>query len=528
MTLTQDRNIATENNKSSAPNTKEAIVEKEASHLTESNTTSDYQHHTTHILIVNPPAPDGTMWSNNHEAADWHLRKHTVWPRVSLTQIAALLMPDYQVEVVDAVAEGLSWPQFTALVSQTVPDYYISFVRISTLENDIQGIVSAKELGAKTIALGQHNIGYAQDILQRFSALDYSLFGEFELSLRELIDTLEKNLNRWSEEVAEPETWETIQNLFASSTVDWQAAWSYPGDLDKQLAKVKGLVWRSGDSVICNEARPLISNLDALPLSVHQLLPIQHHWLPVVDKSFACVMSNRGYPAIPNNEVHLNGQVNEIRLRSPESIMAELWLLYDMGMHDVHMVADVFTADAKQVIELCNMILKEELSLRWTCNSRPDFIDADLLTLMKRAGCWSICWDLETGETKSKKSWEQLHILNLARRLGIKNWGYFTIGLPGENKNSIKDTIVFAKKLPLDLAFFDLAADHPGVPFFVDISDDSSFWSSQNSSDDDDQNAKKQDTPNLNKAKRELRPQAISIWKRLKGLRNRFKSKQAF
>ncbi len=52
---------------------------------------------------------------------------------------------------------------------------------------------------------------------------------------------------------------------------------------------------------------------------------------------------------------------------------------------------------------------------------------------------------------------------------GIRNWGYFVIGLPGESVASIRRTIDLAKKLPLDLALFHIAAPHPGTPFFFEV-----------------------------------------------------------
>jgi radical SAM superfamily enzyme YgiQ (UPF0313 family) len=49
------------------------------------------------------------------------------------------------------------------------------------------------------------------------------------------------------------------------------------------------------------------------------------------------------------------------------------------------------------------------------------------------------------------------------------NWGYFIIGLPGETEQTIRQTIDFAKKLPLDIALFHVAAPYPGTPFFFEV-----------------------------------------------------------
>ena len=59
--------------------------------------------------------------------------------------------------------------------------------------------------------------------------------------------------------------------------------------------------------------------------------------------------------------------------------------------------------------------------------------------------------------------------LRWARQAGIKNWGYFIIGLPGETEETIRDTIDFSKNLPLDIALFHVAAPYPGTPFFFEV-----------------------------------------------------------
>jgi radical SAM superfamily enzyme YgiQ (UPF0313 family) len=65
--------------------------------------------------------------------------------------------------------------------------------------------------------------------------------------------------------------------------------------------------------------------------------------------------------------------------------------------------------------------------------------------------------------------------LRWAKKAGIKNWGYFIIGLPGETVDSIKETIQFAKDLPLDIALFHVAAPYPGTPFFFEVLENNWF-----------------------------------------------------
>ena len=94
---------------------------------------------------------------------------------------------------------------------------------------------------------------------------------------------------------------------------------------------------------------------------------------------------------------------------------------------------------------------------------------------MKKAGCWMINYGIESGSQdilhKCNKG-EQATLENarkavlMTKKAGIKVWGYFIIGLPGETKQTIKETSRFARSLPLDMVNFAVGAPYPGTEFF--------------------------------------------------------------
>ena len=91
------------------------------------------------------------------------------------------------------------------------------------------------------------------------------------------------------------------------------------------------------------------------------------------------------------------------------------------------------------MVELCELLIRENLGLSWTCNSRVDYVDEEMLTLMGKSGCWMISWGLESGNEAILKAARKgadpakaARALRWAKNAGIKNWGYFIIGLPGE------------------------------------------------------------------------------------------------
>ena len=417
------------------------------------------------ILLVNPPTPDGGLWIRTQHRVGRRTRENMVWPQVSLAQMAALLHDNYSIQIIDANAERIGWPEFTRLLAQYQPRYYMTQVTAPTLENDLYGCFLAKARGAQTIAFGTHVTPIPEETLRPYPALDYVLVGEPDLTIRDLLDHLEGKIAQRPPH---------IQKLFADHDPTYQPALMPDGGVD--LGGIKGLAWRDRGRIVQNLTRPFLRGLDDMPHPLHHLLPWQKYRMPLIKGPFTFIVTSRGCPAGCTYCIkHVSYQYS-VRLRSPDHIMEELWQLKRMGLNNIHMYADLFTVNRDQVVELCRKMIAQKINLRWTCNSRVDYVDEEMLRLMGQAGNWLISWGIESGNEqilrharKGAYPDKAEQALRWARAAGIKNWGYFIIGLPGETEATIRQTIAFAKKLPLDIALFHVAAPYPGTPFFFEV-----------------------------------------------------------
>ncbi len=435
------------------------------------------------ILLVNPPAPDGGIWIRSQHRVGRRSREGMIWPQVSLAQLAALF-PDYRVEIVDAIATRTDWKAFEQLLEEKRPRYYVTQVTAPTLRNDMFGTFLARSLGATTIAFGTHVTPLPRETMATFPSLDVILRGEPELTLREFVDTMEQVPPIATPTIAPPTLWpgvdaafaQQLYKLFTDADPAWHPAWAPTAEPSLPLARIKGLVWRHDDEIIVNPDRPFICHLDDLPLPRHDLLPLRHYRAPLVRAPYAFVVTSRGCPAGCRFCIKHVSYGQSVRFRSPAHVMAELEMLVALGVRSVNMYADLFTVSREQVIELCELILQRGLRLDWTCNSRVDFVDAEMLQQMSRAGCRWISWGIESANPEILRrchkgiSPDQVtQALHWARQAGIRNWGYFIIGLPGETEQTIRETIAFAKQLPLDLVLFHIAAPYPGSPLFFEV-----------------------------------------------------------
>jgi len=192
-----------------------------------------------------------------------------------------------------------------------------------------------------------------------------------ELTLRDLLDHLEGKIDQRSPE---------IKTLFDAHDLYYKPAITEDAKVD--LGAIKGLVWRRGDEVVVNATRPFIPKLDDLPLPLHELLPLQKYRMPLIKGPFTFIVTSRGCPAACTYCIkHVSYQFSA-RVRSPENIMEELWKLKQLGMNNIHMYADLFTVNRDQVMGLCKLMIEQNINIRWTFNSRVDYVDEELLTMM--------------------------------------------------------------------------------------------------------------------------------------------------
>jgi anaerobic magnesium-protoporphyrin IX monomethyl ester cyclase len=491
--------------------------------LVKEPTSAERDPETVDVLLVNPPAPDGGIWIRSQHRVGRRSRENMVWSQVSLATMAACLHPDYKVEVVDAIATRMGWPEFEELLSKKRPRYYLTQVTAPTLTNDMYGVFLAKSKGARTIAFGTHVTPNTINTMTAYPALDFVLRGEPELTLRELVDALEGK-------TGQNEQMEALIQKTDPNRVPISAEMVARGDLNS----IKGLAWRSAGEIKLNPDRLFIPDLNELPLPMHHLLPLDSYRMPLIKGPYSFVVPSRGCPAGCKFCIKHVSYNYSVRVRSAENIMAELWGLKKLGINNVMMYADLFTVNRDQVVSICKAMIEEKIDMQWICNSRVDYVDEEMLSLMGQAGCHMISWGIESG---SEEILKRIHkgadpnkakqALTWAKKAGIKNFGYFIIGLPGETEETIKQTIAFSKKLPLNVAIFHIAAPYPGTPFFYEVVENGWFRPGTNWEQVDMDQSTVLDYPNLSaeeleywqkRATREWALRPGPIWTILKGL----------
>jgi len=378
----------------------------------------------------------------------------------------------------------MNWEEFERYMWKHKPRYLVTHATAPTLTNDMRTSFIGKAVGTISMAIGTHVTPMSRETLESYPTLDVVIRGEPELTIVDVIRSIDRQVER-------EQAGETVSVGNSELTSPWRKLpfpdASYlttrgrflgvaPQLVARALRETLGVGYRDEHgNVVINPDRPFIENLDDLPIPLHDKLPWRKYKVPIVGGPYTFVLTSRGCPAGCRYCIKHVTYQSSVRHRSPEHVLKEMVMLKELGMHHIHFEADLFTVKKEFVYDLCNTIIKERLQLRWSCNSRVDFVDEAELKLMKQAGCFMIAWGLESGsETVLKRARKGTTVQRIeetiaaSHRAGIMNWGYFIIGLPGETVESIQQTIALSKRIPVDIALFHIATPYPGTPFYYE------------------------------------------------------------
>lgn len=250
-----------------------------------------------------------------------------------------------------------------------------------------------------------------------------------------------------------------------------------------KIPNIPGIYYKGKDNV---EKSELVCNLDDLPFpDWEQIDPRFYQKAPhgalIKNYPVAPIMTTRGCPYQCKFCASPRFWGQRLRFRSPENVIQEIeFLVNKFGVKEIHFEDDNLTLRREHVVKICNLILEKKIKISWATPNgiRADRVDEELLKLMKRAGCYFVVFGVESGNqeileniNKSETLEDIERAVKMANKIGFLTQGFFIFGLPGETEETVKKTIEFAKKLPLDRAQFLILDLLPGSALWEEYKD---------------------------------------------------------
>jgi len=378
------------------------------------------------VLLLNPP---------------WHNKPKSLWrgiggvmPPLGLGYLAAMLLKEkIPVEILDLNA----YEKPPEALADFLKDHSYDWIGITATTNLVP---SARKLAqaaksrlphAKILMGGVHPTLLPEEILD-WPEVDFVLRGEGEHGIVELIK-------------------------------------------GNPVQAVKGLSWKNQGQIIHNPEREMIPDLDQIPFPAWHLLPVKKYVPPLGgyrNLPAVSLITSRGCSGACTYCNNFFGQ--RVRKRSAENVVAELKMLVkEYGIREIYFYDDSFTEFPTKVIELCKKMVAEKLNLSWSCFARVNIVNEDLLRAMKEAGCHHISYGVESGNPElldriSKKvNLEKIRdTVALTKKVGIDILLGFMLGLPGETKETMEQSLKFGLELDPDMIIFDITTPFPGTALY--------------------------------------------------------------
>lgn len=285
---------------------------------------------------------------------------------------------------------------------------------------------------------GPHPSGLGPKIFTDFSYIDIAIFGEGEQTFTEILE-------------------------------------------DRELGEIKGLAFKDKNGEIrINEPRVAAMNLDYIPLPNLDLVGFNKNKFRGVEPVDALptmyIMASRGCPF---QCIYCNKSVwgYNTRFRKPKLIIKEIkWLHDKYGIREIFFQDDTFNLNRKWAEEVLNLIIEngfnKNIVYKTCARANEQLIDRGLLELMRKAGFHYIFYGVESGNQKMLNDMrknltiaELKRAFELTHSVGIKTIASFMIGLPGETKETIEDTVKLLRELEAHLSGISFATPLPGTVF---------------------------------------------------------------
>ncbi len=371
-------------------------------------------------------------------------RKANLMPPLGLAGIAAYLEErGKKADILDCFAFPLTAERRLKTYLEILKPAWIGFsCTTSSFLDGVRLAALAKEIlpGIRTLCGGPHVSALRENLLADYPAFDYFVVGEGEETLFELME--------------EPKNAPTTRGL---------ALWNAAGEAEFSGFREIGLE-------LDNLPFPAYEKLIGFPKTYR--LPIFNY--PKAPNT-SCI-SSRGCPYSCS---YCDRSVfrRSFRYNSAAYLYRHLeYLKNRFGIRHVNFYDDQFTFNRERVEEFCQLLDAKPLNMTFNCAVRAEHIDAKMLTMMKKAGCWMISLGIESGDAELLSRHrqkvdldfmaEQVHLI---KKTGIRVKGLFMVGLPGETTSSVRRSIAYLKSLPIDELNVAKFTPFPGSPLYEKI-----------------------------------------------------------
>jgi radical SAM superfamily enzyme YgiQ (UPF0313 family) len=355
---------------------------------------------------------------------------------------AVLEKAGHEVLLVDGIAEGISTPQFIDRIEKFNPDMVVYEVATASFVTDLETAKAVHDrVGRRpTVFCGIHEEMYHEKFFDVCDLMDYILMGEYEYNLLDLVSELEAG---------------------------------------REPADVSGIIYRSESGKVEKTRRHAKApDINSFPWPSRHHLPMNnyHDLCGGIPAPSVQLWGSRGCPygCIFCAWPQIMYGSRKYRTRDPIDCIDEMEMcVKDYGMASAYFDDDTFNIGESRIVAVAEEKMNRGLDIPWSAMCRADTNTRDMLVAMRRSNLWGVKYGVESANQaivdQSDKNLDlglTERMVKFTQRLGIRVHLTFTFGLPGETRETMEETLRWAKYLNPDTIQFSICTPFPGSKMF--------------------------------------------------------------
>ena len=378
------------------------------------------------------------LWTEEYVEISCFAKKAGRHPPLNLAYLAAIAeKKGHEVNIIDGEAEDLSIEQIVNQTKEFSPDligitgttpfYHISVSLAKELKKQIHEVPIA--IG------GPHVTVLKEEVFE--NCFDYAFIGEAEKSWEDFLDIYEKGQN---------------------------------------ISQVGGILYIDKKEVKFTGPAEPIGDIDDLPIPSRHLLKPENYNIGTLQgtKRFTSIMTMRGCPF---KCIFCSTKVfgKDTRRRSPEKVIQEIKECKEKYEIEHFMfLDDTLTLNRQHTLDICDLLIKENLGITWEGSTRADLVDEKLIKKMAKSGLIRLSFGLESVDENIRRIMKKnvslesyIEANRLTNKYGIEVLNSCMIGLPGETEETIRKTLRFLRESKeIKQANISIAVPYPGTELY--------------------------------------------------------------
>ncbi len=377
------------------------------------------------IVLLNPPGDKAYIRSYYCGSTS---KAGYLFQPIDLLMLSGRLAGEFEITVIDAIADRLGADEAIEEISRFKADAVVCMVSVVSWDTDLRflGRLKKNDPRVKIIANGDVFFEDPEKIFAECGCIDAIIF-----------DFISEDIIHY---------------------------------LKDECGKASNMLYKKdGRIVIRRSAPPAAGTAFSIPIPRHELFLNRNYRFPFAKHSpFTTVLTNFGCPF---KCTFCIANTLGFRYRPAEEVYEELLYIIKLGIREVFFEDMTFGLPKYNTVRLLELMISGKLNIGWTCFSRVDVVDREMLALMKMAGCHTIMFGVESASEDILRKYQKgctkarmKEIFAVSRDVGIKTVGTFILGLPEDDRASVLETIHFAREIDCDYASFNIAVPRPGTP----------------------------------------------------------------